>query len=65
MQFKEKTLNSTTIFKGKILTLKKDEVELIDNSKSFREVVEHSGGACVLCTIKGKILLVKQFRYPY
>ncbi len=65
MQFKEKTLNSTTIYNGKILTLKKDEVELIDNSKSFREVVEHSGGACVLCTIKGKILLVKQFRYPY
>ncbi len=65
MQFNEKTIKSKTLFKGKILTLKKDEVELIDGSKSFREVVEHSGGACVLCEMDGKILLVEQFRYPY
>lgn len=65
MQFKEKTIKSQTIFSGKILTLKKDEVELSDKSISFREVVKHSGGACVLCEMDGKILLVKQFRYPY
>ena len=65
MKFNEKTLSSESIYKGKVLNLKKDKVELIDNSTSYREVVEHSGGACVLCEMDGKILLVNQFRYPY
>ncbi len=65
MQFKEKTLESKTLYKGKILALKKDEVELLDKTKSYREVVVHSGGACVFCELNGKILLVRQFRYPY
>lgn len=65
MQFNEKTLKSKTLYKGKVLTLKHDEVELIDKTTSYREVVEDSGGACVLCELDGKILFVRQFRYPY
>lgn len=65
MEFDEKTLSKEYIYKGKILNLRKDNVSLIDGKTSDREVVEHSGGSCVLCELDGKILLVKQFRYPY
>lgn len=65
MQFEEKTVKKTYLFNGKILNLRRDEVVLPDGKGAIREVVEHSGGSAVLCVKDGKILLVKQFRYPY
>ena len=65
MDFKEKTLNKNYIFHGKIINLRKDDVLLPDGKNAIREVVEHSGGSCVYCEKDGKVLLVRQFRYPY
>lgn len=65
MQFKEKTLQENYIYQGKILSLKKDNVLLPNGNQAIREVVVHSGGSAIYCEHKGKILLVKQFRYPY
>ena len=66
MNLTEKTLNSEYIFKGKIINVRKDEVELPDGKKASREVVEHRGGVCVLpMTQKGEVIMVRQFRYPY
>ena len=48
MDFTEKTLNSKTVYDGKIITVLKDDVEVADGHKSFREVVKHSGGVVVL-----------------
>ena len=64
MDFTEKTLNSKTVYDGKIITVLKDDVEVADGHKSFREVVKHSGGIVVLAIHEDKILFVKQFRYP-
>ncbi len=65
MQFKEKTLNKNYIYKGKILNLRKDDIMLPNDKPAIREVVEHSGGSAIFCQLDGKVLLVKQFRYPY
>lgn len=65
MDFNEKTVKETYLYNGKILNLKKDEVELPNGERAVREMVEHSGGSAILCERDGKILLVKQFRYPY
>ena len=65
MDFKEKTLNENYIFHGKIINLRKDDVCLPDGKNAIREVVEHSGGSCVYCEKDDKVLLVRQFRYPY
>ena len=65
MQFKEKTLCKNYVYKGKILSLRKDDVILPNGQQAIREVVEHSGGSAIYCEIDGKILLVKQYRYPY
>lgn len=65
MNFEEKTLETNYIYKGKILNLRNDKVSLPDGKTAYREIVEHSGGSAVYCEHKGKVLLVKQFRYPY
>ena len=65
MEFKEKTLKKSYVYKGKILSVRKDDIVLPDNTPAIREVVEHSGGSAIYCEKDGKILLVKQFRYPY
>lgn len=65
MRFEEKTVKENVVFKGRILTLKDDEVLLPNGNSGKREIVEHSGGSAVLCEKDGKILMVKQFRYAY
>lgn len=65
MQFKEKTVKSEVIYKGRIITVKKDDIVLPNGNPAVREVVHHSGGSAILCELDGKILMVKQFRYPY
>lgn len=62
--FSEKTINSTEIYKGKILDLRVDEVELSNGKKSVREIITHSGASAVLAKHEGKIILVRQFRKP-
>lgn len=64
MNFEEKTIDSKIIFKGKVVTVLKDDVELSNGKKSFREVVKHTGGVVILALKDTKILMVKQFRYP-
>lgn len=65
MNFEEKTIDSNVVYSGKVITVLKDNVEVSDGHKSFREVVVHSGGV-VIAAMKNEntILLVKQYRYP-
>ena len=65
MELFEKTLSSTSIFDGKVVKLRKDEIALPNGNTSFREVIHHPGGACVLVENNGYIYFVRQFRYPY
>lgn len=65
MNFFEKTIKEEYIYKGKIINLRKDEVELHDGSISMREIVEHNGGVGVVAVNEKKeFILVKQFRKP-
>ena len=65
MEFKEETLKQEYIYKGKIINVRRDDALLPNGKSAIREVVEHCGGSAVLCEKDGKVLLVKQFRYPY
>ena len=65
MNFNEKTVNKNYLYKGKILNLRKDDVLLPNGAPAIREIVEHSGGSCILCQKDGAIYMVKQFRYAY
>ncbi len=65
MDYVEKTVKKNYVFKGKILTVRRDDAQLPDGRPCFREIIEHSGGACALCVREGKVLLVRQYRYAY
>lgn len=66
MELMEKTLSSENIFDGKILHIRRDTVQLPNGHEAFREVVDHSGGVCILALDdNNNALLVSQFRYPY
>ena len=60
---RDKVLSSETIFEGKILTLRVDEVEAADGHRSSREVVVHRGAVGIVCIDNGEIVLVRQYRH--
>ena len=61
----EKKISSKKIFGGKIIELYLDEVKLPNNKIVTREKVSHPGAVGIVpLTSDGKIILVKQFRYP-
>ena len=66
MSHTEKTLDSTRIFDGVVVHLRRDTVQLEDGAKTIREVIDHPGGVSILAMDReGKILFVRQFRYPF
>ena len=65
MLLEEKTVRKNYIYRGKIINVRCDDAELPNGRPCRREIVEHPGGACVLCVKDGKVALVKQFRYAY
>lgn len=61
-----KLLKSEILYKGKVFNLKVDEISYnTSGNNGIREIAVHPGGAVVI-PVKddGKLILVKQFRYP-
>ncbi len=66
MDLTEKPLSGDYAYRGRIIRLRVDQVELPNGRCSSREVVEHPGGVGVVAlTEDGQVLLVQQYRYPY
>lgn len=65
MSLSEKKYDGKIVYDGKILKLNVDNVLLPNGKTALREYINHSGGAAVLYVENNKVLLVKQFRYPY
>ncbi|MEW6654300.1 MAG: NUDIX hydrolase [Bacteroidota bacterium] len=64
---KYKILSSETPFKGKVVDIRVDEIKFEGKEKTVkRETVIHPGGA-VAVPVKndGRIVLIKQFRWPH
>ncbi len=66
MEYIENKISSEDIFKGRIVHLHVDEVELIDGSRAKREIVEHDGGVTVIpVDDDGNVYCVRQYRYAF
>jgi len=66
MKLFEKPLSTEQLFKGRVITLRKDMVELENGNVTSREVIEHPGGVAVAAIDDGgNLLMVRQFRYPF
>jgi ADP-ribose pyrophosphatase len=62
-KFEEKTIQSEVKYKGRIISLQIDEVELPNGKTSNREIVKHPGAVAVIAVTKEmKIILVEQYR---
>ena len=60
-----KKLSRNDVYKGRIIDVFYDDVELPDGTKTIREVVTHKEGAAIVAVNDNKeLLLVNQYRYP-
>lgn len=63
MKQTETTLETTLVYKGRIIDLYQEKVRLPNGEESVREIVRHRGACAILAkTQEGKILLIRQYR---
>ena len=61
----ESEVSSETVFKGVLLEVLKDRVELPNGKESIREYIVHPGAVVILAFLdNGNLLFERQFRYP-
>lgn len=66
MDYTEKKLRHVNSYKGIIVDVETDMVELSNGAVTLREVVRHPGGVCVAAVDEeGFIAVVRQYRYPF
>lgn len=62
----EKCISSEEIFKGVVVHLYKDEIELPNGGKSVREVLRDCRAVCVIpIDSEGNVTMVRQYRYAH
>jgi ADP-ribose pyrophosphatase len=65
MNFYEKTVRVDSIFKGKVIRVDVEHVELPNGNITTREVVRHPGAVAVIAfTPENRLIAVRQFRKP-
>jgi len=61
----EKVVSSKTLYRGRLIDLRLDEVLLSSGRKVRREIVVHPGASAILPIMEsGKVLMVRQYRHP-
>lgn len=61
----ERRLGGQTLLGGGFLEVRKDVVQLPDGQQATREYVQHAGAVAVVPLLDdGRLVLVRQFRYP-
>jgi len=63
-RLQETTIASRTVFTGRLLRLRVDEVTLPGGGSSTREIVEHPGAVAAVALEGEDVLLVRQWRHP-
>lgn len=63
--FSEQAVSSQTVFHGRLLHVKSDEVRLPNGHQSVREYILHPGAAMIIAMLDATtIVLERQYRYP-
>jgi ADP-ribose pyrophosphatase len=58
-----KRIDEALIYQGRVITLRKDTVRMIDGQVFEREVVAHPGAVVVIAVLGEELLFVRQYRY--
>jgi ADP-ribose pyrophosphatase len=56
-------IDEALIYQGRVITVRKDTVRMIDGQEFQREVVAHPGAVVVIAVIGEELLFVRQYRY--
>lgn len=66
MDFTEKVTGTEELYRGRIITLRRDSVTLPNGAPALREVIEHPGGVAIVALAEdGSLLMVSQYRHPF
>lgn len=64
-QHDHEVLDSETVFDGRVVAVRRDNVRMSDGSSAWREVIEHPGAVAVVALDDaGQVVLVNQYRHP-
>jgi len=64
MKLQETVISSESLYKGKIINLRRDVVRLENGGEALREVIEHPGGVGILPLDEdGMVYMVRQYRH--
>ena len=64
-RLQEKQLSSEKVFDGRLLHVRRDEIELPDGHRSVREQLVHMGAVAIVpVTDDGCVYVERQYRYP-
>lgn len=65
-ELSERFIKREEIYKGAVLDVVKDTVELPDGKEAFREVCLHVGAVCVIPYLPdGRVIMERQYRYAH
>ncbi len=65
MDLEETCIDSTVVYEGRLLHVRRDTVRLPDGATSVREYVSHPGAVAVLALHEnGNLIMERQYRYP-
>ena len=60
----ERTISSRRLHEGRHFSFLRDEVELPNGLKTYRDIVRHPGAVAIVPVLPdGRIVLVRQYRY--
>ena len=64
-EYRYAVVSSTPVFRGRVISLRTDELRMSDGAVSRREIVEHPGAVGVLALDEqDQVVLVRQYRHP-
>jgi len=62
---REETIESSQVYKGHFIELRRDRVRLPDGREAAREYVVHPGAVMIVAMLPdGKLVMERQYRYP-
>lgn len=65
LHLREVMVDSTQLYRGTLLDVRKDRIRLPNGSESSREYIRHQGAAVIIAILdNGHLLFEHQFRYP-
>lgn len=61
----EETIESSLVYDGDLLKVRRDKVSLPDGKSAIREYIRHPGAVVIIAFLEnGNLLMERQFRYP-